>query len=1300
MAQYIAHDINKKQRTSDVEIQENVTFDQMRLPQNILDGLMSAGFQKPSPIQLKAIPLGRCGFDLIIRAKSGTGKTLVFGIIALETLDVSIQSPQVLIIAPTREIAIQISHVIKAIGSQIEGLGVEYFVGGIPIDEDKKKLSKCHVAVGAPGRIKHLIEKGFLQILKIRLFVLDEADKLMEINFQKDINYLFSKLPSSKQIIASSATYPGDLETFLQTYMCSPVLTSPNIDGPVLIGIKQFVAMVPTHPNAMKQIQTKIDELVKIFTKIPFKQSLVFSNYQSRAQSVSNKINSLGFSSLYIAGNQDMTKRLKVIENLRNLECRIMLTTDLTARGIDIENVNMVINFDIPADPATYLHRIGRAGRYGSYGISITIISENELSSFKKLLTSIGLNFYLFKLNPDYMEDVWANDTSTFEKVYLESETSFTKLPAIDKTILESENGIPITIPMLRRTLSPAVSDTSSENNVANASIVEHEECNNSLSKSIISSDTLSSENNGTFIRSDECKSVSPKHMTTMLLSKNNNGNATEMKHEKCNGTLVKNNKCHKITSNNVHVKPRSNLDKRIEVSSLFQHYIQNKTNSVVNTSKECKEESTIESVVENSEESKILGTNSGSRHIYKFTIKPNSGASPIEELNKNVEFKVALSDTENCKLSNTEVENIVEYMKDSLQIIDETIAENIPHMDEIIQSEKISIETSQDAFSSKDTNLINILPIHELDNSENDHIRIIINNYLITYAKKIIINDNNVCDDEESLLKIASDWRKLLDFEIDLLDKTYQGMPDSFYKLIYKEHFSSLKTFLDIQKRAFLCVFPQLRNDEEVQDTYIYSAARASSDDNLVDMYIEIEDFKARFYTFGTKFNAFFPYPINIEEYMPNLMLSDSEIEEYRRALQYFKTCQNPDEKLLEIIDYLACLNETETCDLIKKITEQNLSFLDMKVLLKETAERHAKDDELSNDLQLSENSLENDKLIECILVSEKPMHLENQSDITQYHEIGEMDPTTNVEKRKDSKTKNVYFNGVTDVNQNQHEIQNMKCNDVSNNTISNQAYKKVEILQVNDESNEETCSTSSESSVVLSEKDVAFSSADKVALDNRQKVSAISSSSHKSSGKNVQYQIKNVSTGYTSVQTNNIVYNNVDILGKHDRHVKSRKCDQEDSEDIDDSIASARYSRTLNSRASANTKKTRQSSLNPVQSFHPWVPESHNLYRDEAHSSNQIHRDQRSERIPATFHSSRTYAGSSRVPQYSEQKINDRPRDLKVYRLSDDSVNDVQSCDTDIERFLSSLSLQTNQLHLEIYSSQMFENWTAYDE
>lgn len=1359
MAQYTAHDLIKIPRTRDVKIQEDVIFFQMGLPEDILDGLTAAGFQRPSPIQLKAIPLGRCGFDLIIRAKSGTGKTVVFGVIALETLDIEISSPQVLIIAPTREISIQISHVLQAIGSKIKGLKVEYFVGGIPIEEDKKKLSKCHIAVGAPGRVKHLIEKGLLIVSKVRLFVLDEADKLMEINFQTDINYIFSKLPCSKQVIASSATYPGDLETFVQTYMSSPVLTSPDLDAPILIGIKQFVAVVSAHPNTMKQVQIKVDELVKIFTKIPFKQSLVFMNYQSRAQSVSNKINSMGFSSLYITGNQDMAKRLETVEKLRNCECRIMVSTDLTARGIDVENVNMVINFDVPTNPATYLHRIGRAGRYGSRGISVTIISESELPSFKELLTSVGgPNFYLFKLNSDYAEDVWADDITVFEKVYSKSETSNIN---IDQTFLKFENGTPIVIPV---SLSSTVNDaSSSENNIASTSPATYEKCKSISSIDTVVNNKSSSENNVaniTIVKYDECESISSKCDTTLNDTpspENNIANTITTKlHEKPNTCISSKNKEHEAVSNNLHIKPRTNLNEKIKISSLFQHHVQEKIQGIIDLqqSEKHKEVSTAESIgVKISEEQEDLSIvdSSRSENVHKFKITPDSdNPSLMEKLNENVVFEVDLSNIEDYKQESVDIENIIQYMKAP------SINEEEENDDKMDNNEKTSTNVSHDTCSMKDPTLMHTLQssTSESDISGDNQIWKELNDYLLIYAEEINGKDNCI-NDEESFLKIASNWKELLDLEISLLNNTYKDMTDSVHKLVYEEHFSALKTFLNIQKRAFLCVFPHLRNDEEIQDTYTYSGLNSN---NLLDMYKEIEDFKSCFCTVTTKFNAYFPYPINIDEYMPNLMMSSSEIEEYRKALRYFSTYRNPNKKLLEIIDYIAFLNETEKYDLIKKIKDQNLSFSDMKAfLIDEAAKRDLKNDNLMEHLQLSVkpdsserngiltehvqvfekqvSSEKNGELTECVQVSQKSVSSENEDDNTIQHQktAEEVDSpeihiiNKNNSKRSSKEMQEAYSNEVITVNQNKHETQDKKCDSITN-TISNRneeilankedSRNDKELLfqtdkSTNKENNQSLCSSTSKSSFTSLDEDITYSSASKVVFSKQQEMASDSNRRQKTGKKDATYirkEIKNFQTRYIPVQTNNILYNTNNSHSKLNEHVKSQKDDPKNS--VGNSAACTRNSMPhLTPHATMNTRKAPQYSLNSAaQCFYPRASYSNLKHnpdtKEETRLSNQTDRlYQRSEHVPAGSHPSRINERktiqSNRESECWGQEIDHRgPKNSNIHKLDDNLTNGVYSHETDIDSFLSSLRMQTDRLHLQIYKSQMLENWASYDQ
>ncbi|XP_064605221.1 uncharacterized protein LOC135470297 [Liolophura sinensis] len=378
MFQNVAHDIKTKTRTGDVLIAENVDFAGLLLSDTVLAGLSGSGFKKPSPIQLKAIPIGRCGLDLIVQAKSGTGKTVVFTTIALESLQLESNSTQVLVMAPTREIAVQIWEVMKSISSEMIGIQCRMFIGGLPVNQDKQKLKHCHVAIGTPGRIKQLIENDMLKTESIRLFILDEADKLLEESFQEQINWIYSMLPDNKQMLALSATYPEYMAQQLTVYMRNPTFVRLNSEDPALLGIKQYFETAPFHPFPHTVFENKVKVLVKILSSVSFHQCLVFSNLQARAQSLCDILNSKGWPSVCIAGCLEQEKRLQAMEKLKTFKCRVLISTDLTSRGIDAENVNLVVNLDLPHDHETYLHRIGRAGRFGSFGASIILISGAE----------------------------------------------------------------------------------------------------------------------------------------------------------------------------------------------------------------------------------------------------------------------------------------------------------------------------------------------------------------------------------------------------------------------------------------------------------------------------------------------------------------------------------------------------------------------------------------------------------------------------------------------------------------------------------------------------------------------------------------------------------------------------------------------------------------------------------------------------------------------------------------------------------------------------------------------------------
>ncbi|XP_061526133.1 probable ATP-dependent RNA helicase DDX20 [Phycodurus eques] len=374
-----AHDIERRNRTDDVILTEGIDFRSLLLSEVVLDGLSAAGFQKPSPIQLKAIPLGRCGLDLIVQAKSGTGKTCVFCTIALDSLILENSATQVLVLAPTREIAVQIHSVVMAIGCAMEGLQCHVFIGGRPVSQDKLHLKKCHVAVGSPGRIKQLIDLGMLSTASIRLFVLDEADKLLEEgSFQEQINWIYSSLPVNKQMLALSATYPESLAQHLTRYMRDPTFVRLNPKDMELKGLRQYYKLVQSHPLPHKIFEEKVQHLLELFGKIPFNQALVFSNLHTRAQHLADILSSKGLPAVCISGSLSQEQRLEAMSKLKQYQCRVLISTDLTSRGIDAEKVNLVINLDVPQDWETYMHRIGRAGRFGTQGLAVTYCCHGE----------------------------------------------------------------------------------------------------------------------------------------------------------------------------------------------------------------------------------------------------------------------------------------------------------------------------------------------------------------------------------------------------------------------------------------------------------------------------------------------------------------------------------------------------------------------------------------------------------------------------------------------------------------------------------------------------------------------------------------------------------------------------------------------------------------------------------------------------------------------------------------------------------------------------------------------------------
>lgn len=260
------------------------------------------------------------------------------------------------------------------------------------MSNDRKKLQKCKAVVGTPGRIVHLIKNNVLNTSKIRVIVLDEIDKLLTETFSKDIDFIFKSLPKKHQVIGSSATYDKEVEKGMKKYMKNPIGVTPKREAPVLLGVKQFVYdLEGENLTQMKEMSQKVKVIASILSTVSFKQCLVFSCSQQRAESYSNYLSNEGWPCEVIMGSQEQITRLDIFKKFKEFKCRILVATDLMARGIDSENVNLVINLEVPNESSLYLHRIGRCGRFGSHGIAVTLVHNNdELIKFRKLLGSIG----------------------------------------------------------------------------------------------------------------------------------------------------------------------------------------------------------------------------------------------------------------------------------------------------------------------------------------------------------------------------------------------------------------------------------------------------------------------------------------------------------------------------------------------------------------------------------------------------------------------------------------------------------------------------------------------------------------------------------------------------------------------------------------------------------------------------------------------------------------------------------------------------------------------------------------------
>ncbi|CAD6208572.1 GSCOCG00010560001-RA-CDS [Cotesia congregata] len=358
------------------------SFDDLNLKDQLLRGIYAYGFEKPSAIQARAILPCIKGHDVIAQAQSGTGKTATFSISILQQIDTSINECQALILAPTRELAQQIQKVVIALGDFMQAQ-CHACIGGTNVREDIRKLEQgVHVVVGTPGRVYDMISRRALRTNNIKMFVLDEADEMLSRGFKDQIHDVFKLLPTEVQVILLSATMPNDVLEVSKCFMRDPINILVKKEQLTLEGIKQFFIFV-------EKEDWKLETLCDLYDTLSITQAVIFCNTRRKVDWLTENMQNRDFTVSAIHGEMEQKERDLIMRQFRTGSSRVLITTDILARGIDVQQVSLVINYDLPSNRENYIHRIGRGGRFGRKGVAINFITEED----KRTLSDIE-HFY------------------------------------------------------------------------------------------------------------------------------------------------------------------------------------------------------------------------------------------------------------------------------------------------------------------------------------------------------------------------------------------------------------------------------------------------------------------------------------------------------------------------------------------------------------------------------------------------------------------------------------------------------------------------------------------------------------------------------------------------------------------------------------------------------------------------------------------------------------------------------------------------------------------------------------------
>ena len=355
-------------------------WDELDIPIQLLRGIYAYGFETVSPIQKKAIKPIISGKDVIAQAQSGTGKTATFTIGALSVIDLDLKSPQVLILSPTRELTRQTANVINGIGCMIPNLNVQVLIGGTLIKDDLDMINENppHIIAACPGRIYDIIKRNRNITKNIKTIILDEADEMLSSGFKEQIYNIFQYLNKKIQICLFSATIPNYIQEIINKIMKDPIRIEVKSEQLTLEGISQYYV-------AIENDLQKYDTLKDLYSTISVSQCIIYANSLKRVNDLYQAMLTDGFPVCCIHGSMEKEERDKAFTEFKLGKFRVLISSNVTARGIDIQQVSVVINFDLPKDIHTYLHRIGRSGRWGRKGVGINFITRRDVTKIREI---------------------------------------------------------------------------------------------------------------------------------------------------------------------------------------------------------------------------------------------------------------------------------------------------------------------------------------------------------------------------------------------------------------------------------------------------------------------------------------------------------------------------------------------------------------------------------------------------------------------------------------------------------------------------------------------------------------------------------------------------------------------------------------------------------------------------------------------------------------------------------------------------------------------------------------------------